>query len=753
MVVADSCVVTALLSAFATIWVIKRIKNLKGPSGKTKDGDESVKEQEEPNIQVKVPQIQEKAIADFLDDLNVENNNDIEDRKNRLKTQLKEASKTKELVDKVCALLEGIDKGNIIQKIQDLKEKADSPVPQPLPKNNDCEKLIDHIKNKNDQQIRDAFNDAKNEDLVPFETLKRFINLLPSKRPSTPTPQWSFESEINKSENLPVLKKWLVEQFKLLGVTGLNPNGRKEDILDQIKKHLSDDGRPSDEKIIHEAVEQDQLTDEEKIILLRRLVEKIKEKVDDENMVIPVNVTDFIDKVARQLMIPNTQEEAQEQITKSHLEMINDVFGSQLDELSQEELKRAFENAISNRIKMKLTIFGAYTDFDALADDFKVLQKDKERVGRALENYKVEDIGELPEAVLKKKFEDISKSKKNELEAIELSAPVKSIDNLINQIIKAAEAAKEAEQNAKDICKGIENELYCKLKDISPSFESIPENLGAKNLINRYSESVLQREKELKKEIAEKGNTITQKQEEICQLRGEVQQKEETIAGLQTEKDGLEKDIKQAGQREVDDLHAKAELIVDSYRTFIYPCSDADESNCEDIDYRLDTQVNKAVERLKEYQVGTDQKPAEIRKAIQKLLLQELDVDNSPFNTICRYYAYSRLPFMTDKTREYGIIFDRKNIAGLFMAVDNLLVQFGINLDIPALFATGFAEGDYEDVTGKKYSDLDNLCPNSRNHFDNIDSKSKPEKVIVDMVQVGYSVDGKPSKKTSVLTF
>ena len=65
-----------------------------------------------------------------------------------------------------------------------------------------------------------------------------------------------------------------------------------------------------------------------------------------------------------------------------------------------------------------------------------------------------------------------------------------------------------------------------------------------------------------------------------------------------------------------------------------------------------------------------------------------------------------------------------------------LYVQFGINLSIPDLFVAGFEEGNFENLTGQTYGDLDNLCQNSRNHFDNIDSKVKPSNVIVDVINM-----------------
>ena len=108
---------------------------------------------------------------------------------------------------------------------------------------------------------------------------------------------------------------------------------------------------------------------------------------------------------------------------------------------------------------------------------------------------------------------------------------------------------------------------------------------------------------------------------------------------------------------------------------------------------------------------------------------------------------------MTDTSREYGITFKRKNMMELYKAVETLYGRFGITLNIPDLFVAGFEEGNFENVTGQTYGDLDNLCQNSRNHFDNIDSNVKPSNIIVDVVNIGYAVDGKVERLASVLTY
>ena len=242
---------------------------------------------------------------------------------------------------------------------------------------------------------------------------------------------------------------------------------------------------------------------------------------------------------------------------------------------------------------------------------------------------------------------------------------------------------------------------------------------------------------------------ITSKDNKIDQLNDEIAHKEDTISSLENNN----KNLMSESDKLIENLHVGAEKILESCKTILNPCSDDEEAQCVDIEDRLFSDLNSSVTKLKSFYVDKNTIPADTRKAIQDLLVAEISADNSPVNTVCRYYAYSQLPFMTDTAREYGITFNRKNMAELYNAIENLYVQFGINLNIPSLFVMGIEEGEFENVTGKMYGDLDNLCQNSRNHFDNIDSATKPSNVIVDVVNVGYAVDGKVGRITSVLTY
>ena len=148
------------------------------------------------------------------------------------------------------------------------------------------------------------------------------------------------------------------------------------------------------------------------------------------------------------------------------------------------------------------------------------------------------------------------------------------------------------------------------------------------------------------------------------------------------------------------------------WRPILKGCSDEDENQCMDIENRLRNNLFELLKSFERYKATDELNPSQTRKDIQNLLIEKLTMENSPFNVIGRYFAYSRLPFMTDTAREYGVIFNRKNIGTLYSAIEELYVYFGINLDIPVLFAMGIEEGEFINVTGRAYGDLDNLCQN-----------------------------------------
>ena len=263
----------------------------------------------------------------------------------------------------------------------------------------------------------------------------------------------------------------------------------------------------------------------------------------------------------------------------------------------------------------------------------------------------------------------------------------------------------------------------------------------------------------------------SQVESEKKELTDEKDKLERKCGELETEKDTLtnEKSAVEASLKEKESvLNGEAKALTEALREgadrveaalnapVATSCNGADDdfvSQAEEIDDRLKSSLKGWLENLKAVKPEGDAKPEDVRKQIQEALLNAFEAKGDPAGTLCRYFAYSRMPFMTDPDRdESGIMFYRKNVFALYKAVEDLYVRFGINFDLPPLFAMGIDEGDYGRAEGAE-PDLNNLCPNCTNHRDNMDTHNKPQSMVYDIAEVGYSVDGKQVKKTGVITF
>ncbi|MCQ2771329.1 MAG: hypothetical protein MJ236_05980 [Clostridia bacterium] len=237
---------------------------------------------------------------------------------------------------------------------------------------------------------------------------------------------------------------------------------------------------------------------------------------------------------------------------------------------------------------------------------------------------------------------------------------------------------------------------------------------------------------------------------EIDGLNSQINEKDETIQILNDQ-------YKQEQESAVDALVEKLRRYTDmiEWLPMLDPC-DNDEvtsNQCADIENRLDVKLKEMKERLSGFTSAKGVTPEQTFGAIQDALIFEITVDESIVNSLCRLYAYSQLPFMTDMKREYGVRIRRKNVNEIYQALENLYIQYGVKFQLPSLFVMESKDGDYENVTGQAYSELSNLCPNVNNHCDNIDTSMKLKDVIVDIDRIGYYVNGVIQSKARVLTF
>lgn len=613
-----------------------------------------------------------------------------------------------------------------------------------------CNTLIEKLLGKKNKVLSDIVADAMDEKGTnQYEIVLKIIDLLPFRVkddkvvPSGISQSQSIaitDNQLKHSSNSYTLKKWLSEQLRSVGITGFDMNKTVLDNLTQIaeklKLSLEDSSRKSDEEIVDGIILEDKLTDEQKKVLIRRFIDTVNGKIVDSSKSISdsLSLDEFTQSIADALQQPNSHEEAQMQTQQRNIAIVNEALETDMTSLSKDAIKEAVKRIVVGILQSRLSNVSIDTYEDALAN-LSTCNNQYKEIENLLKNFNADNLVDLPKAIREKQNSEILKSVADKVSKLLPGQTIESVQKLVNTLLKEVDDTRES----RDL---IADDLEEKISSRDKSYSSSEDKRDVLKLMGMYNDLV-------KKEDASLREQITTNNEEISQLKGVIDSKTETITSLENDKQNLMSESTEL----VEDLHIGAEKILESCKTILNPCSDDEEAQCVDIEDRLFSDLNSYVTRLKTFSISKETVPAKTRKMVQDLLINEISSDNSPINTVCRYYAYSRLPFMTDTAREYGITFNRRNMAELYYAIENLYVQFGINLNIPSLFVMGIEEGEFENVTGKMYGDLDNLCQNSRNHFDNIDSATKPSNVIVDVVNVGYSVDGKVGRVTSVLTY
>lgn len=687
-----------------------------------------------------------------------DNGHTAEEKEYIIKEMLAKGSKAREDIALICRNLSVTDDTPgyiLVEKINQLRPSDDSL--QANQDNNPTEELstifINEIKDRNNKTltrlVKNAEEECRASKTPNYDSLMKFIRML-SSQVGSPSSQPRFEVDFDKlmkqSENRTKMKMWAIEMIADKGYKSLYKNNTIDDTFQKIADLLikADNAakQPSEQQIIDAAILEKRLTADQKKVLVHHLIEMLNGQITDQTAQLSssLSLDELLSRIAEKLQTPSSHEEAQEMMRQSNLKVVNEILDSDIKDFDHDTLRDAIRAAMLEILNNKLPDLDADNLKDAM-DKLSRAMVSADATKSVIANYGAADINALPAAIKEKQTTDLLKSVGKKVEKLLPGTQFDSVQKLLNALIKLAEDSKV---NTELIAGALDDTIKELDKSYVPSASK--DVIG---LITRYATLVAENERKLQGEISSKEAEVSSKKAEIARLNVSIEEKVTEVTRLSEENVSLmaESDALIAA------LHSGAAKVMENCSTILRPCSEYEESQCEDIEERLFASLDQVMASLGEYTVPKGTTPVQTRALIQKRLVEELSKENNPVNTVCRYYAYSRLPFMTDTSREYGVTFNRRNITRLFDAIETLYAQFGITLDIPDLFVVGFEEGDFENLTGRTYGDLDNLCQNSRNHFDKIDSNAKPASVVVDVVNVGFTVDGNHGRTTSVLTY
>lgn len=520
-----------------------------------------------------------------------------------------------------------------------------------------------------------------------------------------------------------------------------------QDLTRKLEKADQADERDTDQEIVSKAVENNNFTDKDKRILLENLVEKINENIgdDDKKLSDIESFEQLYQKLSTSILVPNSYEEAENKGKKIVLDAISLALGLEVADCDKLRglANTYFEKRLQTELlsKLKGLDFENKTEVPFVVDTIKNAFKDSLDVSNLFKELNVDYVSGIPNAIIKREAEKIKKTlagKSDFPKELELDK-CKSSEQIVNRLVRALDEANK-EANAAE--KNKQTAEVCIIDELKDNFKALAnEDMQEPKTVFEAFEIYGERVKSI---ISEKTNSLEQVKNDKKNLQTKV---EEQAQKMQKQKDAI--DVVTASvinnfKNGIDDLD---EILRKG--GFLKACDNESKESCS----KNENRIISAMERFRvtaESLVLEDKLPLEIFEEIQSILASECSKEDGVFNLVSRYYAYSRLPFMTDKIREYGARFDRSVLSKIYTVMDKLLSAFDCQLILPTLFSERITEGEYEDCTGAVFGDLDNLCPNSLNYKEFITNSDKKD-VIIDIIHIGYRMNGSVKMKTKVL--
>lgn len=569
-----------------------------------------------------------------------------------------------------------------------------------------------------------------------LDTFNKFAKIVESnlrngkKEPETT----NIESLLRKLENQVALKKRVFEIMEDAKLPILDRNKQLQTNFEDIQAKLSnssDEGKVAD--LVSEAIKNDNLSDKDKLEVARNIKSKINAAIKDNAKLLP-NVDSYdnlVNAIVERIQAPNSYEEAEIKIQQKDVAVVNSILASSLKSID----KQSMETAVWRLVASFISKLGqdVNPDKDSIKERVGTLKKFIEEVNELKKAIGADALSDVEKCVRQKELKRILDSNKTISALIPEASAAESTESLINKLVRCISDNNTAYEL-------IVEELKKQLQERQIQYNESTSN--AVDLLTSFAMDVVKKEKENSATIKEKNHDIEEKQNKI-----DIQEK--NITSLKKEQSEL---LKEASDS-VEKLQKLTENVKSHNLSVVRACSDSEDDLCNSIDDSLFEGINQSMDVLGAYKADNKDYPVMVKAAIAALIEEELTKENSAIATAYRYYAYSVLPFMTDNSRTHGIVFERRKMIALKESLDDLMTQFGVKIIIPPLFIMGVDEADYEDVTGKVYADLDNLCPGSRNHVDNVDTQKAPNKMVVDIHLVGYAINGDVKRKPQVLTF
>ncbi len=422
----------------------------------------------------------------------------------------------------------------------------------------------------------------------------------------------------------------------------------------------------------------------------------------------------------------------------------------QLKDLKQESLTE-------KRVESPLESVPAETDSDR--KDLRSKEEENRELQAALTNLKEKEASSIK--TLREKEEQISRLE----DEVNIRRNKEDGLNLRIQQLEESQKQKRLEmEGLKTRYAQVENDyqkVVADLKDVRKAGKIREKELEKLNseretLINDLN-AVNEEFRTVKSQYEDFRKLLQKTKEEKDSLVGDIKLLEEENLRLSDEKSAETERVKCLSALLESDIDAQAAVYQSAAgdlekaveKVFLKECNEDEEmATVEGMCAKIRKGVRFIASEIAELRKDHFNSTAELDKAYRKIISD--NIEDPALMEIARWWAYSRLAFVLDRSREEGRTVELDAIEKAYGALSRLLSLAGYRYQIPVLFTQKFKEGEFENLTGREQLNLDYQVPNVRNHVKNID-RGDAENIVLDIVRLGYYEGDKLLKKTSVI--
>lgn len=449
-----------------------------------------------------------------------------------------------------------------------------------------------------------------------------------------------------------------------------------------------------------------------------------------------------LSEIAEAVAHPGSHDEAVADGVRSVLRPLSEHLGRDVTEVDRlaEALSQYFDERLEHDVIARFTEASREerASLGALVVAANKALADRAKIDTLLRKLATDRIEEIYERAISSHFKDIvAKNKPDEAvnDVMEAFARDNSFDALIRHLVKAVatvERRRDKAQQEADMAQSDVDRLEKQVKDDAEERD---------RLVKTHNEAVAALDSEHKAELK------AQEERRVADLVAQKAELDEAhaviISGLKAAIASRDADIRGLFDAYLGSVKHSLETLAADVDA-AYTGDRSDNSVADVIDHNVIDNDIYGLEEFRANLLGRLDAVGEltadaVRRAVREAFADILKIESATWiDNLARLALYSQVPFIAAEFMASGVRIDR--FAAAFAALEAILAQGGITLQLPRLFVDRFNESRHNAEAIKNITSI----------VSDVASHVPDESTVIDLFTVGYSVDGDEVRKPTV---